>query len=698
MTLARRFAGALGAIIVIGASLAVPGDRADSSTPPGPRPVDPPILSSLTAGDQHTCAIRDGTVWCTGLNSEGQLGAGTRARAIAFSPSDVSGAVRVDAGGSTTCAIRTDATLWCWGLLASTTTGADLLPTVVLAPSRAPVQVPLDAVTSVAVGGSHTCALRSDGTVWCWGLNTTGQLGDGTSVSSHVPVRAAIDAVTSLDAGPSHTCAVRVDSSLWCWGSNRYHRLGQRAGDRRTVPTRVKDLSVRSVATGGAFTCAITTAGAVACWGRNNFGQVGKRAGASRISPFTTTVRNAESLSAGVEFVCAVIARSVAGRATPVRSTPTPVRSTWCWGRNRDGQLADGSNRFRYLPRQIVAPATVGRLSAVAAGSSHACGLAPRGGALWCWGNGTQGQLGDGATRIRRRGTAIWPNDVQMSPIGSDQRATVVATGDIVCDMDRRALRGVGPSGPECGEIFTSLLVDHLSPDAVLALGDLQYENADIGSFRDNWSWTWGRHDARTYPVRGNHEYLDAGAAGYVGWFGAMSPSYWWADMGGWRLLAIDSWCQGQLFAGCSASSPQTRWLAAQLARARAEGRCAAVMMHHPIISSGRHGTDSVRPLWQTIVAGGADLVLTAHDHLYERFEPLGSDARPSPDGVPLFISGLGGAPAHGFTDIEPGSAARVNDVHGVLSMTFTPTNVEWSFVSAKDGSVLDSGSTTCTP
>lgn len=667
------------------------GDPVLGSTATAPRPADPPVLSSLTAGDQHTCAIRDATVWCTGLNTDGQLGSTARVRSIAFSPSSMTGAVQVDAGRATTCAVRTDATLWCWGLLPKVQFGVEPLPTVVLSPSRKPVQVPIEGVRQVAVGGSHTCVLRLDGSVWCWGINTTGQLGDGTMFSSDVPVRVTIESVASIDAGDSHTCAVRTDSTLWCWGSNGYHRLGQRRGDRRIVPTLVEGIAATTVATGGAFTCAITIARTVACWGRNNYGQVGKRAGASRIAPFTTTVRNAESLAAGTEFACAVTVRTVAGR-------PTSGRSTWCWGRNRDGQLADGTNRFRHRPVRIVARASVGTLTAVAAGSSHACALASRGGALWCWGNGTQGQLGDGAAQVRRRGTAVWPNDVRMTSIGTNERAVVVAAGDIACDMTRRALLGFGPSGPECGEIFTAMLAESLAPDAVLALGDLQYERADIGSFRDNWSWTWGRLADRTYPVRGNHEYLTAGAAGYAEWFGPMSPSYWWADMGGWRLLAVDSWCQGQLFAGCSEDSAQTTWLVAQLQRARDEGRCAAVIMHHPIVSSGRHGTETVRPLWEAVVAGGADVVMAAHDHLYERFEPLGADALPSPDGVPLFINGLGGAPAHGFTDIEPGSAARINDVHGLLSMTFTPDRYEWAFVSARDGSVLDSGGSPCTP
>lgn len=644
------------------------------------------MLSSLSAANDHTCVVRDSTVWCTGANSLGQLGTGDTTRSIAFIPSLLTNAAMVDVGGSTTCAVKTDSTVWCWGIVPTASVSADGQPVVDFLPSRIPVQVAITDVRTVAVGGSHACAVKTDGSVWCWGKNSIGQLGDGSTIASVVPVPARVNPVSSIDAGPSHTCAVTTNASVWCWGSNGSHRLGQRSGGRRTTPTLVRSVRARKVATGGAFTCAITTAGGVKCWGRNNYGQLGKRAGASRISPYTTSLKRVRSLSAGTEFICAT---------TSSRATST--LASWCWGRNRDGQLANGSNKFRHVPQRISTPAEVGTLSSVSAGSSHACALAVVVGAMWCWGRGTQGQLGDGAAVVRRRGVAIWPNGVQMTPIGDDSRATVTAAGDIACDASRRATYGEGPSGLQCGDASTASLIEALNPDAVIALGDLQYENADIGTFRSQYANTWGRLVSRTYPIRGNHEYLTSGAAGYVSYFGAMSPSYWWADMGGWRLIAVDSWCLGQLFAGCDTDAPQTTWLQAQLRRARDDGKCAAVVMHHPIVSSGRHGTESVGDLWSTIVTEGADVVLAAHDHVYERFEPLGVDGLPSQTGVPLFISGLGGTQAHAFTETAAGSAARANSDHGVLAMTFTPTSYEWRFVSASDGTALDSGSRSCT-
>jgi hypothetical protein len=229
-------------------------------------------------------------------------------------------------------------------------------------------------------------------------------------------------------------------------------------------------------------------------------------------------------------------------------------------------------------------------------------------------------------------------------------------------------------------------------------LGDVQYEGASAAELKANYDTTWGRFKSITYPVRGNHEYITGGAAGYVDYFSEMSPSYWTTDAGGWRIIAVDSWCQGLLFTGCSATSPQTLWLTAELQRAHTEGRCAAVMMHHPFVSSGRYATSTVRPLWEALVAGGADAVFTGHDHHYERFEPLDATGQPAVGGVPLFIAGLGGAPVYPIETTAPGSQFRSNTDHGVLSLSFTPTTYTWSFISAVDNLPYDQGTSTCTP
>ena len=673
-------------IFLLGVSLfsVFPTALSGAATIPASNPgvLSPPTISSIAAGLEHTCVVRDATVWCTGSNSRGQLGTGGTLRAIAFSPSLQTSAISVSAGGNTTCAVKTDATVWCWGSLPTSLDPLVPSPSIVFSDSFIPVQIPLTNVRSVAVGGQHVCALLSDESVWCWGKNSKGQLGNDTRFDSVVPVRAVIDKVQSLDVGSEHTCAVRTTHSVWCWGSNAFHRLGLRSSAPRLVPTYVPKVRANTVATGESFTCITSITERVQCWGRNQYGQLGRTAGASRISPHTTSVKKPVSLSAGDEFACAL----------------TAAQTTWCWGRNRYGQLANGSSIAKSTPQKVLPPADIGAITAVGVGASHACGITSVTSAMWCWGLSLYGQLGDGGSNIRPRGTAIWPNGVTMKSIGTDSVARIVAAGDIACDEARRAAYGFGSLAAQCGEATTAALTTSLNPDGILVLGDTQYEGASIAELRANYDVSWGPLKSRTYPIRGNHEYITGGAAGYVEYFGAMSPSYWTTNAGGWRIIAVDSWCQGQLFAGCSATSVQTTWLAAELARARTENKCAMVIMHHPFVSSGKYATASAQHLWQASVAGGADLVMTGHDHHYERFAPLDANGAPAAGGTPLIISGLGGAQGYPMSTTQPGSEFRSNTDHGVVLLTLTPTTFSWGFVSATDNSTSDAGSSTCTP
>ena len=645
----------------------------------GPPVVNTPVLSSPAAGSAHTCVVRDSKVWCTGANSRGQLGIGTLVRTTAFAETKMTPASAVSAGGTTTCAIGTDASLWCWGTLP---TSIDAAGDVVRTESSQPIQIPLSGVRSVAVGPLHSCAVLLNETAWCWGRNSFGQLGNGTKINSVVPVPVAGEHFISLDVGTDHTCATKKDHSVWCWGSNTYKRLGQRSARSLFVPTRVANVSATSIATGDGFTCIISTSAKVQCWGRNQYGQLGRTAGASRFTPHTLSIKKPLTLVAGHEFACAT----------------TEAATTWCWGRNRYGQLANGSYIAKSRPQKVLTTSTMGPIRTIGAGESHACGINPANAATWCWGLGTSGQMGDSASSTRTRGTIVWQHGVRLASIGDGSSARLVVTGDLSCDDKRRAASGIGASGAQCGEEVTSQLALNLNPQALLAIGDLQYESASTFEMWNFYEPTWGRLKAMTYPVRGNHEYITNGAAGYVDYFGPTSSSYWITDAGGWRIIAVDSWCQGLLYAGCSATSPQTVWLSTQLQQAKAEGKCAAVLMHHPIASSGPFATPSVQHLWRASVDGGADLVITGHDHHYERFGALDNVGVPTTSGgTQLIIAGLGGAPTYSLRETAPGSQATDNRVHGVVSLTLTPTSFSSSLVSAADASVSDSYTSPCT-
>ena len=646
----------------------------------GPSVVNMPALSSLAAGESHTCIVRNENVWCTGANAQGQLGNETFTRTTAFAASRMIDARSVSAGGNTTCAVRTDTTLWCWGTIDSS---LDIVGGITRSNVAVPTKLPFINVKSVAVGAQHSCALLLDGAVWCWGSNRFGQLGNGTTTSSVIPVLVVGHTFSSVAVGTDASCAVDVKNAVWCWGSNAFHRLGLRGSSSRTLPTKVPKVMAQSVVIGDAFACVISTSEKIQCWGRNNYGQLGLSAGSSRISPHSVSIKKPLTLVAGQEFACAT----------------TQAATTWCWGRNRFGQLANNSNIAKWKPQKVLTSAAMGTITSITAGASHACGLNPTSSALWCWGQGTSGQLGDSASAHRPSGTIVWQNGVSLQSIGTDSSARLVVTGDISCDAARRSTYGVGADGAQCGTEATANLAVSLNPDGVLALGDLQYEGASLTDLQTYYDPTWGRLKSKTYPLRGNHEYVTSAAAGYVDYFGPISPSYWTTNAGGWRIIAVDSWCQGLLFAGCSAASPQTTWLTAQLKQARDESKCALVVMHHPFVSSGPFATPSVQSLWKAAVAGGADLVMTGHDHHYERFAPLTEDGTVATSGgTPLIIAGLGGAPTYSLRETALGSQATDNRQHGVVLLELTPRRFSSSLVSAADGVPADSWSAPCTP
>ena len=671
------------AVLAVSALVLTTGAVANSATPEVPGVVTPPTLTSLSLGSSHSCIVRDGAVWCAGANTVGQLGVGTTStRLTSFTPTLMTSALSVAAGGLRTCAVATDSTVWCWGSLHTAVDPVNTPHVLTRIVIPTPTQVPLTNVRSLSVGADHICALRTDDSVWCWGANKYGQLGDGTRNASALPVQSRVSRVISMDVGAAHTCAVRSTKSVWCWGRNNYHQVGQQVLSSRPTPTYVPTVRANSVTTGAAFTCILSTTQRSQCWGRNNYGQLGTSWGASRARAVTGPRTGLISLEAGQEFVCGI----------------TQASSTWCWGRNKYGQLANGSYIAKATPQKVVPSSLVGPSQLLAAGDMHACSLSSTTSGMWCWGLNASGQLGDASTTMRRSGVAVWPNGVRMKPIGTDQSARLIVAGDIACNQIRRTTYGIGASGIQCGETATASLITSLSPDGVIALGDLQYEAASIADLRAFYGTTWGAFKNITYPVRGNHEYITSGAAGYVEYFGEMSPSYWTTDAGGWRIIAVDSWCQGQLYSGCSATSAQTRWLVNELQRARTEGKCAAVMMHHPFVSSGRYATASTQYLWEASVANGADLVMTAHDHHYERFGPLDATGAPAVGGVPLFISGLGGAQVYPLGPAVPGSQYMLNSDHGVVQLTLTPTTFSWGFVSALDNLTYDAGSASCTP
>ena len=236
-------------------------------------------VAGISAGSSHTCALTTaGAVWCWGQNAMGQLGDGsvfTRFTPVPASGLE-SGVVAIAAGYAHTCALTNGGAVWCWGAnwygaLGDGTTTSRSSPVAVSGLGSG--------VSALTAGYYHTCALSSGGGLSCWGSNFRGQLGDGTTTDRSVPaaVSGLGSGVTAVDGGEHYTCALTAAGTVSCWGANSYGSLGDGTTTDRSLPVPVAGLGggVAGIAAGYGHTCAVTAAGAVWCWGYNGSGQVG---------------------------------------------------------------------------------------------------------------------------------------------------------------------------------------------------------------------------------------------------------------------------------------------------------------------------------------------------------------------------------------------------------------------------------------
>lgn len=273
-------------------------------------------------------------------------------------------------------------------------------------------------------------------------------------------------------------------------------------------------------------------------------------------------------------------------------------------------------------------------------------------------------------------------------------QVTVVAAGDIACDPGDSAYNGGSGTPALCRQRATSDLAMALAPDAVLLLGDNQYDFGALSAYQTAFATSWGRLGAKLRPAPGNHEYLTAGAAGYFAYFGAAAANgHYSFDLGGWHFVSLDSNCAQA--GGCSKGSPQEKWLRQDLA-AHA-GMCTLAYWHHPRFSSGLHGDDAAYvSFWQTLQEGGADVVLNGHDHDYERFAPQDAFGTAEPArGLREFVVGTGGRELRPFVQISANSVRRLVNDFGVLRLRLRAGGYDWQFVTEK-GTVADGGSAPC--
>jgi acid phosphatase type 7 len=233
----------------------------------------------------------------------------------------------------------------------------------------------------------------------------------------------------------------------------------------------------------------------------------------------------------------------------------------------------------------------------------------------------------------------------------------------------------------------TARLLDSIG-GTVFTLGDNAYPKGSEQNFRDCYDPTWGRHKSRTRPAPGNHDYETAGAAPYFNYFGpnAGPPGvgYYSFELGSWLVLSLNS------NVGIPA---QVTWMKNLLSRSKA--RCTIAYWHHPLYSSGPNSKMAgIREWWQVLYDAGAEIVLSAHDHLYERFAPQDDLGHLDPErGIRGFVVGTGGGQLYATNDRTPNSEVLISS-HGVLKLTLASDRYEWEFIPVSGQ--RDSGSGRC--
>ena len=426
-------------------------------------------IAQISASGNHTCALRNnGRVLCWGSGSSGQLGNG-QTPPSQTSPVEVLEPIgndglltnisEISLGGKHTCALRNDGQVLCWGLgesgqLGYRVTANSSRPVVVLAAGQSQGGTPLTNITQLSGGEDHTCALDSSNQVHCWGKGASKQLGQIDNINNQItPQRVKTDVanvylsdVEQVGVGHEHSCALKIDGSLVCWGKRSSGQLGDGKVDLtedRGIPAPVVseiELSVQTISAGGAHSCQVNTDGtngvngSIQCWGRGFGGQLGSNEHV--ISNRGRTVSESDSSGTG-DLLDMVLVSSGENHSCALNS----LGQVYCWG---FGFLGDGKDERISLGPVLVETVTGGdplpEITQISVGDTHTCAVTEEG-KVFCWGEGDLGQLGSGGTGDKLHpeyvlndgtGGGRLSNIVQVSA-GQEHTCAVGENGNVFC-------------------------------------------------------------------------------------------------------------------------------------------------------------------------------------------------------------------------------------------------------------------------
>ncbi len=410
-TISLVFLVSLG-LIAMDASIAAVD--AAGGVPPGQR---------MAAGADFTCAITDvGSVRCWGANGVGALGDGTRVdREL---PTPVIGidepVVSIVAGDDFACALTSSGGVKCWGW---NTHGQLGNGSTEISTTAVDVVGLSSGVIAISAGYRHTCAVTSAG-LRCWGRNSSGQLGDGTTTDSLVPVLAQVGPVLDVATGILHTCVLTTSHGVRCWGQGFFGQLGDGLGDRSLIPVDVVGLPgpVSRIAAGDYRSCAVLSeTGSLKCWGANWKGELGDGTTQDRLVPVDviSLQTGVTAVHTGKQHTCAV--QNGAAK---------------CWGFNDTGRLGDGGRTDSLIPVDVVGLST--GVQQIVAGVTQSCAWKDAD-SFYCWGSNIYGQIGNGL-----KGYSSYPQ--QVIGLGAQVDAVKVGTnhacalenGGVFCWGDNR--------------------------------------------------------------------------------------------------------------------------------------------------------------------------------------------------------------------------------------------------------------------